>query len=901
MAAQIKEGMTGGQVADIIEQNFENLEDKFQQLSDQFDHTKEDINRTLDEYQSQVDDAYGSIAVQVDEEDTTTDKGKIKFKDRAYEPDKFSGKGYKILRKNIVCNTETGESKNILTEDMINEPNTVYEIRYDFDLNDETITIPEGCVLQFEGGSFNNGTIKGIENSLLKILGEGTICDVIVKNEGLLDVADTVITISSKINSSVPIINDKINVLNFIGNYEILTFDFGTAIDIADALQNAIDYSVNVNLSSTETNRYLISHPTIYLPAGRYILSHKVDIPSETIIDFGGATIIPYSENGDLSAFLDDDSGKYVCFRIGNYYYYKYAKISNPDYGIGSFGNFYTSNSFDYDIAGIKISDNTTIHNIYFNSFKGGLLYNTERNKHYIDSGYCDKRRIYRIGFSGANTDKDVYDVEIYWGDALEISHILEGNWLIKNTDGAYVKNTISASLYIENASVLIDNLYSTHSILRIKDSQVQINKGRFIQNNYVEQYNYNIIEISSTQSDNFNVSTLELNSCIFIGRLLSSYNIKGSSTYYDIYRDQYSIVTLNNTYHQSSDFATTVFETLLYYPYSNILFESKDSTRIYGNFRLNAQINDGLYRYTGSSGINGIKYIKVYALIDKDRFVGKKIDLTVDFSNSNGVCQFNCAYSPYIGNYLGIYIGDSEDYYNQYVIIPVYNTYLTRAFRIIYNGYTIDNTYELLNVENTPFPNVLDSNLAYINDKTITVYSNSLPTTGTWSQGDTIYNGLETHEYDNNKWKLRFGITTDYKSLDTNYIGAGSIIYDSTLHRVLMVIGIDRGELIIRDTGGSLPCPKYVEDISELEGKNFQNVPVVFDRTKLKPFWGFGDGAWFDANGYRSTFPRSGSSEERPSLITDNYINFQYFDTTLNKPIWWTGSQWVDATGADV
>jgi hypothetical protein len=30
MAAQIKEGMTGGQVADIIEQNFENLEDKFQ-------------------------------------------------------------------------------------------------------------------------------------------------------------------------------------------------------------------------------------------------------------------------------------------------------------------------------------------------------------------------------------------------------------------------------------------------------------------------------------------------------------------------------------------------------------------------------------------------------------------------------------------------------------------------------------------------------------------------------------------------------------------------------------------------------------------------------------------------------------------------------------------------------
>ena len=176
MAAKIKEGMTGGQVADIIEQNFENLENKFQQLSDQFDHTKEDINRTLDEYQSQVDDAYGSIAVQVDEEDTTTDKGKIKFKDRAYEPDKFSGKGYKILRKNIVCNTETKEAKNILTQDMINEPNTVYEIRYDFDLNGETINIPEGCTLKFEGGSLSNGFAEF--NSSAKIVNYGFLLQI---------------------------------------------------------------------------------------------------------------------------------------------------------------------------------------------------------------------------------------------------------------------------------------------------------------------------------------------------------------------------------------------------------------------------------------------------------------------------------------------------------------------------------------------------------------------------------------------------------------------------------------------------------------------------------------------------------------------------------------------------
>ena len=36
-------------------------------------------------------------------------------------------------------------------------------------------------------------------------------------------------------------------------------------------------------------------------------------------------------------------------------------------------------------------------------------------------------------------------------------------------------------------------------------------------------------------------------------------------------------------------------------------------------------------------------------------------------------------------------------------------------------------------------------------------------------------------------------------------------------------------------------------------------------------------------------------------SRATDIEVGFQYFDTTLNKPIWWNGSAWVDSTGATV
>lgn len=159
MAAQIKEGMTGGQVADIIEQNFENLEDKFQQLSDQFDHTKEDLEIALDKFQSDLDDAQSRMFYTPDNEDLWTKNTLLQFSDREYNLDRFSGKGYVILRKNIVCNTNTKVSNNILTQDMINKDNTIYEIRYDFDLDGNTITIPENCVLLFKEGTISNGTV----------------------------------------------------------------------------------------------------------------------------------------------------------------------------------------------------------------------------------------------------------------------------------------------------------------------------------------------------------------------------------------------------------------------------------------------------------------------------------------------------------------------------------------------------------------------------------------------------------------------------------------------------------------------------------------------------------------------------------------------------------------------
>lgn len=96
----------------------------------------------------------------------------LKFADKEYNPANFSGLGRIYLRKNIVeVEQKDGTVKtiNLLTQDMINKENTRYIIQYDYDLNGKEITIPEGCVLDFQGGGLNN-TTKIIGNNT-KILG----------------------------------------------------------------------------------------------------------------------------------------------------------------------------------------------------------------------------------------------------------------------------------------------------------------------------------------------------------------------------------------------------------------------------------------------------------------------------------------------------------------------------------------------------------------------------------------------------------------------------------------------------------------------------------------------------------------------------------------------------------
>lgn len=112
-------------------------------------HDIQELKRQLEELPGQV---------QADEEDIHQETGEngvvtISFKNRVTD----NGKGYIILRDN---------ANHSLTSADFTQDHTIYEIRYNFDLHSNTLELPVGCELRFNGGSLSNGTIQGNKTTI---------------------------------------------------------------------------------------------------------------------------------------------------------------------------------------------------------------------------------------------------------------------------------------------------------------------------------------------------------------------------------------------------------------------------------------------------------------------------------------------------------------------------------------------------------------------------------------------------------------------------------------------------------------------------------------------------------------------------------------------------------------
>lgn len=132
-----------------------------------------------------------------DEEDLTgikqNNKLVLKFKNKDYNTNDFSGLGRVYLRKNIRGITDSVEgtiAANVLTQQMVSYPYTIYHLQYDYNLNGETIIIPEGCTILFEGGSISNGTIIGTGTSIQSVDNNRVIFGLNIIIDGSWNIAD---------------------------------------------------------------------------------------------------------------------------------------------------------------------------------------------------------------------------------------------------------------------------------------------------------------------------------------------------------------------------------------------------------------------------------------------------------------------------------------------------------------------------------------------------------------------------------------------------------------------------------------------------------------------------------------------------------------------------------------
>lgn len=95
-----------------------------------------------------------------------------------------------------------------------------------------------------------------------------------------------------------------------------------------------------------------------------------------------------------------------------------------------------------------------------------------------------------------------------------------------------------------------------------------------------------------------------------------------------------------------------------------------------------------------------------------------------------------------------------------------------------------------------------------------------------------------------------------------------------------------------------------YINSGQLLNADSLTKLNAVYDgfmaysfKKKTLVIWDGYNACWIDVNGMKAITSHKGSTENRPAPNIGD-IGFFYFDTTLNKPIWWNGSIWVDSTG---
>ena len=628
---KITEGMTAPQVAQVIDDNFvglnnekanrEETDAKLSELASEeqrldniklnkyeFEDFKEAVTNELNNYKPV--EINGNVTNAADEEDITSENGLLKLKDRSA----LNGMGYVILRKN-----------KSFAEQVILQ-NTIYEIRYEFDLNGNEVTIPEGCVLDFQGGTLKNGKIKGkLLNNFVRpewfgAKGNGDNDDTVAINQAL-ELGKLKLTTNKIYKTTASIIaknsiegqNAKI-LAN--GSFNVIEVDNNIIIKDLELYSGGTDYGNGYYGINIKGNNNTVENCYIH------------DITYSAIMCIGGYNIINNVRAYNCGWDLASNYGEYS---INNKWINCNAKNCQRHGFSTDPGSKYIEfiNCSAIDIGSTYLNEGHTCY--HFEGSYGGKVINC--NAFYTENfnssvGECIALRMETASDSSDKCIVDNFRLKIDNGNGQRIRAIL-ANGSLESTicNSTFELGSDNSIIYIGNCTINLDNCrfigpisytqYGVASKLNIYNSYFSSNKGTF----FTSIYGTTGIRVENSVFNGFDT--------VFTGRFVNS--VFKNNVFQNIVG---TAIRLNNDTTNANNKST-----------NNII--SYNTFRTVGTCirtgwwdgTLSNRAEYNLFTGTISVGINTTEYGQIYL---KGNYTDGESSITTPTSNPSGRSDFN-------------------------------------------------------------------------------------------------------------------------------------------------------------------------------------------------------------------------------------------------------------------